>query len=195
MKNLVGLVILALAVCAPAQQLASPAAQTPVPATDQASREDVFRLFKVMRLTEQMESMQKTMIEQMVPAMEKTLEEEIPDATPEEREKMQALMKQTGEDAVNMYPVHEMIDDFIPVYQRNYTKSDIDAITGFYSSPAGQRLLEKQPQVMQDAMSTIMPKMQQRMKGMMERMSKQAQELAKPSQKTSPPSSQSPQPH
>lgn len=193
MKNLIALLIVALTFPALSQQPASSAAQTQVPASDAASREDVLRLFKVMRLPEQMESMQQTMIQQMVPAMEKTAEEELPGASPQEREKMRSMTKQAADEAMNMYPVGEMVDDFVPIYQKNYTKSDVDAITAFYSSPAGQRLLDKQPQVMQDAMSTIIPKMQQRMKEMMERLSKEAQELAKPSQKTSAPNSQSPQ--
>lgn len=192
MKRLLASFVLLFVFNAVAQQSAQPKAQTVT--ADAPSRQDILKLFHVMRLNDQMESMQKTMLQQMLPAIEQTIEDEIPNATNADRERMRALMKSSMDEAMNMYPVHEMIEDFIPVYQKNYTKADVQAITAFYASPAGQRLLDKQPQIMQDAMATIMPKTQARMKKLMERIGQQAQQIAKPAPKKAPPASlQSPQ--
>jgi len=40
----------------------------------------------------------------------------------------------------------------VPIYQKHLTKSDLDAILAFYSSPIGQKLQREQPAMMQEGM-------------------------------------------
>jgi len=46
----------------------------------------------------------------------------------------------------------EMIDLVIPVYDKYLSHEEVRAIVAFYESPAGRRLAEVQPQIMQDSM-------------------------------------------
>ncbi len=46
----------------------------------------------------------------------------------------------------------ELLDKIIPVYDKYYTLEDIKAINGFYSSPAGKKVLASLPQVTQECM-------------------------------------------
>ena len=60
-------------------------------------------------------------------------------------------------DLVKNMPVDEIEQAMIPVYQRHFTKSDIEAMNSFYSSPVGQKVLEQLPIVMQEGMQSAMP--------------------------------------
>jgi hypothetical protein len=46
----------------------------------------------------------------------------------------------------------DMVEMVIPIYEKHLTPADIDAIIAFYSSPAGKRLVEKQPLILADTM-------------------------------------------
>ena len=46
---------------------------------------------------------------------------------------------------------------FIEASKKYYTQEEVDAQIEFYSSPVGQRIIQKQPEVMQNYMSTVMP--------------------------------------
>ena len=46
----------------------------------------------------------------------------------------------------------DLIELMILVYARHIEEADIDALITFYSSPAGQRFIEKQPLIMQESM-------------------------------------------
>jgi hypothetical protein len=159
------------------QSSAAPAATaTAAPAT-QASREEILQLFQVLRLQKQMEEMQKTMSAQMEQMFESMSKEQSGKLTPEQREKMNSVMKDYLRQSQNIYPVSEMVSDMVPVYQRNLTSDDVHAISAFYQSPAGQRYLDKAPRMLQDTMATIMPKMQERLKQQMASMSKKMQQV------------------
>ena len=46
----------------------------------------------------------------------------------------------------------ELINAIVPIYQKHYTEKDIRIAIDFYRSPAGRRLIEKQPVVLQESM-------------------------------------------
>lgn len=46
----------------------------------------------------------------------------------------------------------ELIERIIPLYDKYYTLEDLRAVNAFYSSPAGQRVLQTLPQIMQESM-------------------------------------------
>jgi len=48
----------------------------------------------------------------------------------------------------------------VQIYQRTLTQDDIDGITVFYKSPAGQAFIKKMPAMMQDTMQIMQVKMQ-----------------------------------
>jgi hypothetical protein len=46
----------------------------------------------------------------------------------------------------------DLIDQLIPVYDKYYSRQDLDGLVAFYESPLGQKLLKTMPQVMADSM-------------------------------------------
>jgi hypothetical protein len=46
----------------------------------------------------------------------------------------------------------ELIDQLVPIYDKYYSKQDLDGLIAFYESPLGQKVLSTMPQVMQESM-------------------------------------------
>ncbi len=168
MKRFALLPTILLLVCTitPAQQ----------PVTDQPSRDDLLKMFEVLRVRQQTENVMDTVLAQMKQQLEGDIQKRYPNLTPEARAKLEASIK----DAVNLYPVSEMLNDLIPVYQKHLAKADVDAIIGFYSSSAGQHFLDKMPAMTAEAMQTMMTKLQVRSAAYAEKVQKEADELAEP---------------
>jgi hypothetical protein len=53
-----------------------------------------------------------------------------------------------------------MLNDMIPIYQRHFTKAEIDALIAFYSSPPGQKFLHEMPAVTSETMRAVYPRIQ-----------------------------------
>jgi hypothetical protein len=58
-------------------------------------------------------------------------------------------------------PWEEILNAMLPAYQKHFTKGDMDALTAFYSTPTGQKVLREMPGLMADSMETMMPLIQQ----------------------------------
>ncbi|GAA5104141.1 DUF2059 domain-containing protein [Wohlfahrtiimonas larvae] len=50
------------------------------------------------------------------------------------------------------FKVDQLVDLLVPVYQKQFTEEDVKAFLEFYQSPAGKKLVEKQPMIMQESM-------------------------------------------
>ncbi len=74
----------------------------------------------------------------------------------------------------------KMKDDYIDIYVKTYTEGDIRAISEFYKSPAGKKLLDKMPQLMQESMAISqkkMPTLMKTMKKLSEEMANEIEQL------------------
>jgi len=142
----------------------------------QPSRADLMKMFDVLRVRQQTENVMQTMLTQMKSQIKGDIEKRYPNLSAE----ASAKLEQEIADSVNLYPVNEMLDDLIPIYQKHLTKADVDAIIGFYSSPAGQHFLDKMPTMTEEAMRTMMTKLQVRTAEYSDKVEKHADELAEP---------------
>jgi hypothetical protein len=177
MRKTAGVLVL-LFVFAGASYAQQPAADPAVSAGDQATTEDVLQMFKEMHFEQQMANMQTAMTQQMKQVFQNMLKGERFEKLPADKKaKLMEMMNQSMTEATNVYPIKEIIADFAPMYAKYLTKADVQAITAFYHSPTGQKLLEKNPDIMRDAMAVIGPKMQQRMSEYMEKTEKRATAL------------------
>jgi len=194
MRKFLGLATLAAIVAivpaalsqAPADQQATPDAQAEpqlrvIPPDDQPSKEQMARLFDAMRLRQQMANMTKTlpaMIQQQVSQQIKSLTANTTGTplTAEQQAAVDQLMKKYMERALSLYPPDEMIADLSGIYQRHLSKEDVDGIIAFYSSPAGQHMVELAPVAMKEYMPLVMGRMQERSKALAEEMKKDMKE-------------------
>jgi uncharacterized protein len=132
------------------------AAQTAVSVPDAASKEDIRKLFDVMASREQISQMMQQLFAQMQSLSREQVKKRHPDITDEDLSRMDRQSK----DLLNNFPVDAMLSDMVPVYQKHFTKSDIEALTAFYSSPTGQKFLHEMPAVTAETMKAVYPKIQ-----------------------------------
>ena len=131
----------------------------PVPVDQQPSKEDLAKLFEVMHLRAQMQNMMSTMqqmIRQQMESQSKRLDSKYGQLTPEQQAGLQKILNTYLEKSMSIYTIDEMIDDMIPVYQRHFTKTDVDSLIAFYSTPSGQRMLAEQPVIMKEYYPVVM---------------------------------------
>ena len=67
----------------------------------------------------------------------------------------------------------------IPIYQRHLTKTDLDAVIAFYSSPVGQRLLKETPVITSEAMKAGQDIMLKKVPDLTQRLNQEVAKLAK----------------
>ncbi len=100
------------------------------------------------------------------------LKRQTPRVSPEDL----ARLDQFTTDIMKDLPVDGMLDDMVPVYQRHLTKSDVEAMSAFYSSPTGQKLLREMPAMTAESMQAASPRIQALMDKVMERARQMAQD-------------------
>lgn len=132
------------------------------------TREDILHLFDVMRLHEQMRPTMDAVMKQQSTMMRETIKNRYPQITEQRLARFDAVMQES----VKELPVDAILDDMVPVYQKHLTKPDVDAMTTFYSSPTGQKLLAEMPEMTSEAMQAAYTRMQKQMDAMMDRIEK-----------------------
>jgi uncharacterized protein len=119
-----------------------------VPDTDIPDKADVLKFLDLMHARDQMVQTLDQMAKQMKQGAEQGFKEKVPDATPE----LLAKVDQLFDGLFKGLPIDEMMDAIVPIYQKHLTKSDLAAITAFYSSPAGQKVLKEMPAILAESM-------------------------------------------
>jgi len=150
-------ILLAASICA---------AQTTVSvAPDPASKEDVKKLFDVMASRQQIEQMMQQIFTQMRNLNREQMKKRRPDVSDSEL----ARMDRESQDLIKSFPLDDMLNDMIPIYQRHFTKTEIDTLTAFYASPTGQKFLHETPSVTAETMKAVYPKIQAQVDAAMRR--------------------------
>jgi len=164
-----------------AAQTSRPAPAGTISATDQPSREQLLTLFEVMRLRAQVEDLLKLLpaaLEQQLQSEQQEVELSLApagggDLTPEQKATRDRITKKYLEQAARVYPMDEMLNDMVAVYQRHLTRQDVDGVLAFYRSPAGQHLIDAQPLMAREVMPAVTKKMEARSKDLVDRYRKE----------------------
>jgi len=141
-------------------------------AGDEPSKEDVKRLFDLMASRDQMRQLMTQMVAQMRSLSRQQIKREHPAVSDADL----ARADRQSDEFVKTFPLEEMLNDMVPVYQKHFSKSDIDGLIAFYSSPTGQKFLHEMPTVTAETMQVLYPRIQAAMEAAM----KQSDEKAAP---------------
>jgi hypothetical protein len=169
-------------------QAAPAAAQAPesaIPVDQQATKEQLAKLFEVMRIKQQMDAMMKMMpalIEQQMKTQMNAIKAKLPNGkqiSPEEQAAIDKLMSKEADRAMHIVSFDDMINDLTEVYQHHISRTDADAFIAFYSSPAGQHLLDEQPAIMKEYMPKVMAHANEKTQELTEQMMKDVANLTK----------------
>ena len=80
------------------------------------------------------------------------------------------------------FPWDEVLQAMVPVYQKHFTKGDINHLVAFYSSATGQKVLRELPAISAEAMQSMMPILRQKMDVMTKDVQQQVAEMIQKSE-------------
>jgi len=134
------------------QQAAPRAAAPDVPAT----REDIRRLFDAMHVQEQIRMSMEVMMTQQRRMIAEMMKKRNHRVTRDDVERA----SESAQEFLKNFPLDEMVEDMIPVYQSHLTREDVNVMAAFYSSPTGQKLLREQPAMAGESMQAVSARVQ-----------------------------------
>ena len=137
-------------------------------------REQVLKLLVLLKVRDTIKITIDATKRQIQGSAEEMFRDKVPNPTPEQLKSLHALV----EDAFSEISPEEFIQDVVPVYQRHFTKSDVAAVTAFYSSPVGQKVLREQSAMARESMEATEAGQQRKMESMMAKLELRVQKLA-----------------
>jgi hypothetical protein len=131
-----------------------------------ASEESIHHLLDVMQSRKIVETMSQQVDSMYSGMVSKALEGK--DLTREQQKEIQARHEKARDLLSQMLSWDSMEHLYMKVYGETFTRSEIDGMTAFYSSPAGHAVIVKMPLAvknsmaeMQEQMKPLIPKLQQ----------------------------------
>ncbi|MDD3118613.1 MAG: DUF2059 domain-containing protein [Victivallales bacterium] len=82
------------------------------------------------------------------------------DLSPERKQQIIAFQKQVMSKVMATLGWDKIKNDYIKIYSEVYTEDELNAVIAFMKSPAGRKMREKSPQLMEKAMRLAQRKMQ-----------------------------------
>jgi hypothetical protein len=141
-----------------------------IPLTDSPSTKDeILNLFRVMDTQAQV----RQIMEQVMQQMRTINREQMKRRHPQITEADLARMDRESDEIAKTFPVDELIDDMVPVYQKHLTKRDVNAMIAFYSSPTGKKLLREMPAISAEGLQAVYPRMQENLDAILRRLDEQ----------------------
>ncbi len=126
------------------------------------------------------------MIKDMMVAMSKPMHQMVHDQFEKNKDKLpadfEAQMTKKMDQMMNDFPWDEIIDAQVPIYQKHFTKGEIDALVTFYSAPTGQKILREMPAIMADAMTAMQPMLRRSINKMTNDVQEQIAQMLKESE-------------
>jgi hypothetical protein len=95
------------------------------------------------------------MMSQLLPGMKQEMKQKDPNMPEAELADFDKIMA----DYMNQLPLDDMVNAMIPAYENHLTRTEVQAMTSFYSSPPGQSVLAKMPVIGAEYMKTLQPMM------------------------------------
>lgn len=129
------------------------ALSAPVAAATPPTDAQVDRLLEVMRA--------KQTVDAMVPQVQAMQQQMVQQLTGDrvlsagQQQRLDAIVYQSNAQMLGRVSWNRMQPLYREIYRRTFSGEDMDAMIGFYGSPAGQNLLDKMPQLMQHTMSAM----------------------------------------
>ena len=144
------------------------------PADAPASKADIEKYLDLMHTRDLMKTTMNSMSKQMHQMVGEQLKKQ-GNLTPE----MEAQLNKMMDDLIKNIPIDDLLDAMIPVYQKHFTKGNIDDLVAFYSTPTGQKLVRDLPAITTEAMQAATPVYQKMMAMAMQRVQDEIAQMQK----------------
>jgi hypothetical protein len=169
MRILVALVVAVFCVTAPTFAQNASTATTAESKPSEASVRHLLDVMQVRQIVQTLSQQMDTMFDSMV---NKQLEGQ--NITPEQRKQIDARRDAARDLIKGLLSWDSMESLYLKVYGDTFSQQEIDGMTAFYTSPAGQAVIAKMPLAMKNSMS----EMQQRVRDMIPKIQQMAKEAA-----------------
>jgi len=150
--------------------------------TEPATKDDIILYLRTVRTHDMMRKMMEVQSQSVQKLLRDQLLQDKGTLPPE----FNAHMKKAMADLIQGMPVDDLIQAMIPAYQKHFTRSDIQAMNAFYSSPVGQKVLEELPAVTQEGAQAALPIMRKYLTDWRGRMQQDMNTLQNGSPKAAP---------
>lgn len=154
-------------------------AQQPPAPDGPPSKQDVLKFFQIMQVEQQTRAVLANTQEQVKTMTREMIMKKAPNASPDQLAQVEGMMDTMFKE----YPINGILDDMVPVYQKHLTKSDLDGLITFYSSPLGQKVLREMPEMTKEAMQVSYAHIQKNMEQMMKKVDDRVQSIVDEQQK------------
>jgi hypothetical protein len=187
MKRLLAVAALAVVSLASAAQTTPPSVRlgtseqsSPASPVDPAKLAKVEKLFAVMHIERTMDQMMGMMQQMIVQSFKSSPGMDA--MTPEQQKLVADYQKRAMALANETMGWKAMEPEYAKIYAAEFSEAEIDAVTTFYGSPAGQALLDKTPEIGQQTMKVV----QERMVTLQPRMREMSEEFLRQLKETTP---------
>jgi hypothetical protein len=146
-------------------------------ANDPATKQDVENYLAAVHSRE--------LTKQTLQAMSKPMHQFIADAFAKDKDSLppdfEQRMTKFMDDYFNNMPVDEIYEAVVPIYEKHFTKGDMQALSAFYLSPTGQKVLHEMPAISSESMTVMLPYLRRNIEKLQQDLQDQvAQMLKKP---------------
>ncbi len=148
-------------------------ASTIASADEAGERKAVLKLLEITNAR----SMTDQLMKSMEAMMTSQFEAEASDLTPEGREALDAVRKDSLKWLSDNLSWDQMRDMYVDIYTQVFTEDEINEIVQFYQSPLGRKMLKKMPELMRLTLEKSQEKVQKKMPIFREKLQKTLSEL------------------
>ena len=148
-------------------------------ADEPASKDDVILYLRTMHTHDMIQQVMQIQSQNMQQLFRDQILRDKGSVPPE----FDAHFKKAMDDLIKGMPFEEITQAMIPAYQQHFSKSDLEAMNAFYSSPVGQKVLQQLPAVMQEGSKAAMPIVSKYLGEWKDRMEQELKQMDKPSPK------------
>ena len=142
----------------PAQQPTS-TGQSESVSNDPATHGQIMEFMQVMDMRKTLDTMMPILQKQM---KEQTahMREQFPQMRPQDAASADAEEEQLMLGFFRRFPVEKIEEDLVPIYQKYYSRTEMDAILSFYESPVGRKMRITMPAMMAEVMQVTNARIQ-----------------------------------
>jgi hypothetical protein len=113
-----------------------------------ASREQIMKLLELLQVPDSLALTLDAMKEQMKIGALLVFREKVENPSPEQINSVNAIV----DDEFKKIGMEDLIQDVVPIYQKHLSRSDVEAVIRFYSSPVGQKIRREQPAMARESL-------------------------------------------
>jgi hypothetical protein len=113
-----------------------------------ASREEIMKLLDLLQVPDSLALTLDAMKEQMKIGALQAFREKVENPSPEQIKSVDAIV----DEEFKKIGMEDLIQDVVPIYQKHLSRSDVEAVIRFYSSPVGQKIRREQPAMARESL-------------------------------------------